>query len=106
MRRIIALKKQSQNVKRNYRPRRVWSLLQKLHILERAEATSTLAAAREFDVDVRLVFQWRRHLKRGELEQRTWKTAGRRKQPEQQEKAEAAVAGGDVPDDDTPEDDA
>ncbi|MCM0044506.1 MAG: hypothetical protein NBV65_07745 [Burkholderiaceae bacterium] len=106
MRRIIALKKQSQNIKRNYRPRRVWSLPQKLHILERAEATSTLAAAREFDVDVRLVFQWRRHLKRGELEQRTWKTAGRRKQLEQQEQTEAAVAGVDVPDDDTPEDNA
>lgn len=103
MRRIIALKKQSQNVKRNYRPRRIWSLPQKLHILERADATSTLAAAREFDVDVRLVFQWRRHLKRGELEQRTWKTAGRR---QQQEQAEAAVAGRDAPDDDTPEDDA
>lgn len=79
MRRIIALKRKPQKSKRHYRPRRVWSLQQKLDILERAAATSTLAAAREFDVDVRLVFQWRRHLRQGELEQRTWKSPGRRK---------------------------
>lgn len=77
MRRIIALKKKPLKAKRTYRPRRVWSLQQKLVILARAEASSTLVAAREFDVDVRLLFQWRQHQKRGELEQRTWKAPGR-----------------------------
>ncbi len=79
MRRIIALKKRPLVGKRDYRPRRIWTLEQKLDILERAEATSTLVAAREFDVDVRLLFQWRLHLKNGELAQRTWNSPGRRK---------------------------
>ncbi len=79
MRRIIALKKPSPAAKREYRQRRVWTLEQKLEILAQAEATSTLAAAREYDVDVRLVFQWRVHLRNGELERRTWNTPGRAK---------------------------
>lgn len=91
MRRIIALKKKPQKTKRNYRPRRIWSLPQKLAILARAEATSTLTAAREFDVDVRLLFQWRQHHKLGELEQRTWKAPGRPKRS----RRETAVITGD-----------
>lgn len=85
MRRIIALKKTSigdsedSGEKRVYRPRRVWTLEQKLDILAYAETTSTLAAAREYDVDVRLIFQWRLHLRNGELERRTWNTPGRGK---------------------------
>lgn len=85
MRRIIALKKVSagesgdSGEKRVYRPRRVWTLEQKLDILAHAEATSTLTAAREYDVDVRLIFQWRLHLRNGELERRTWNTPGRGK---------------------------
>ncbi len=79
MRRIIALKKKPQKGKRDYRPRRVWSLQQKLEILHRADETSTTLAAREYDIDIRLLFQWRAHLKNGELAQRTWKAPGRRK---------------------------
>jgi transposase-like protein len=82
MRRIIALKKTStgeSGEKRVYRPRRVWTLEQKLDILAYAETTSTLTAAREYDVDVRLIFQWRLHLRNGELERRTWNTPGRDK---------------------------
>lgn len=79
MRRIIALKKPSTGEKREYRQRRVWTLEQKLEILAQAEATSTLTAAREYDVDVRLIFQWRVHLRNGELERRTWNTPGRGK---------------------------
>ncbi len=79
MRRIIALKKTVPGKKREYRPRRVWTLEQKLEILAHAEATSTLTAAREYDVDVRLIFQWRQHLRNGELERRTWATPGRGK---------------------------
>jgi hypothetical protein len=79
MRRIIALKKKPLKGKRDYRPRRVWSLQQKLDILIRADETSTTVAAREYDVDIRLLFQWRAHLKNGELAQRTWKAPERRK---------------------------
>jgi hypothetical protein len=79
MRRIIALKKKPLKGKRDYRPRRVWSLQQKLEILLRADETSTTLAAREYDIDIRLLFQWRVHLKNGELAQRTWKAPGRRK---------------------------
>lgn len=79
MRRIIALKKKPLKGKRDYRPRRVWSLKQKLEILDRSDETNTVVAAREFDVDIRLIFQWRTHLKNGELAQRTWKEPGRAK---------------------------
>ncbi len=92
MRRIIALKKKPLKGKRDYRPRRVWSLQQKLEILERADEASTVVAAREFDVDIRLVFQWRAHLKNGELAQRTWKDPGRirrkNRRPEEAEQTE------------------
>lgn len=77
MRRIITLKKKPLKGKRDYRPRRVWSLQQKLAVLDRADEASTVVAAREFDVDIRLVFQWRAHLRNGELAQRTWKDPGR-----------------------------
>ena len=79
MRRIIALKKRPLKGKRDYRPRRVWSLKQKLQILDRADEASTVIAAREFDVDIRLIFQWRTHFRNGELAQRTWKEPGRPK---------------------------
>ncbi len=77
MRRIIALKKKPLKGKRDYRPRRVWSLKQKHDILDRADEASTVVAAREFDVDIRLIFQWRTHYRNGELAQRTWKEPGR-----------------------------
>jgi len=79
MRRIIALKKKPLKGKRDYRPRRVWSMQQKLEILDRADETSTTVASREFDVDVRLIFQWRLHLREGVLAQKTWKEPGRPK---------------------------
>ena len=84
MRRIIALKKKPLKGKRDYRPRRVWSLQQKLEILDRADEASTVVAAREFDVDIRLIFQWRAHLKNGELAQRTWRDPGRIKRKNRQ----------------------
>jgi len=68
-----------QKVKRDYRPRRVWSLQQKQEILALARQTSTLHAARTHDVDIRLLFQWRAHERIGELAQRTWKDPGRPK---------------------------
>jgi hypothetical protein len=76
---IIALKQKPLEGKRDYRPRRVWSLKQKLEILNRADETSTVIAAREFDVDIRLLFQWRTYLRNGELAERTWKDPGRRR---------------------------
>ena len=79
MYRIVALKQKPLKGKRDYRPRRVWSLKQKLEILDRADETSTVIAAREFDVDIRLLFQWRSYLRNGELAERTWKDPGRRK---------------------------
>ncbi len=79
MQRIITLKKKPLNGKRDYRPRRVWSLKQKIAILARADEASTIVAAREFDVDIRLIFPWRTHLRNGELAQRTWKDPGRPK---------------------------
>lgn len=84
MRRIIALKKKPLKGKRDYRPRRVWSLQQKIEILDRADETSTVVAAREFDVDIRLIFQWRTHLRNGELAQRTWRDPGRVKRKNRQ----------------------
>ncbi len=68
-----------QKVKRDYRPRRVWSLQQKQEILALARQTSTLHAARTHDVDIRLLFQWRAHERIGELAQRTWKEPDRPK---------------------------
>lgn len=79
MRRIITFKKKPLKGKRDYRPRRVWSLQQKLAILERADETSTNVAAREFDVDIRLIFQWREDRRNGVLAQRTWREPGRPK---------------------------
>jgi transposase-like protein len=74
MRRIIALKKKPLKGKRDYRPRRIWTLQQKLDLLERASqpGSSASAVAREHDIDIRLIFQWRRDLKEGLLAQRTW----------------------------------
>ena len=79
MRRIITFKKKPLKGKRDYRPRRVWSLQQKIAILARADETSTNVAAREFDVDIRLIFQWREHRRNGVLAQRTWKEPDRPK---------------------------
>ncbi len=85
MRRIIALKKKPLKGKRDYRPRRVWTLQQKLEMLAQADRpdSSASAVAREHDIDVRLIFQWRRDQKEGLLAQRTWGQPGKRKrQPE------------------------
>lgn len=79
MRRIIALKKKPLKGKRDYRPRRVWTLQQKLEILDHADQTSTLQASRVYDVDIRLIFKWRIDHREGMLAQRTWRTAERRK---------------------------
>lgn len=79
MRRIIALKKKPLKGKRDYRPRRVWTLQQKLEILAYAELTSTVQAAALYDVDIRLVFQWRSDQREGVLAQRTWGQPGKRK---------------------------
>lgn len=79
MRRIITFKKKPLKGKRDYRPRRVWSLQQKIAILDRADETSTNVAAKEFDVDIRLIFQWREHRRNGVLAQRTWREPGRPK---------------------------
>lgn len=76
---IFTIKNKSTKEKRDYRPRRVWSLKQKQEILALAKQTSTLHAARTFDIDIRLLFQWRAHERQGELEQRTWKEPGRPK---------------------------
>ncbi len=81
MRRIIALKKKPLKGKRDYRPRRVWTLQQKLELLAQASSpdSSASAVAREHDIDIRLIFQWRRDQKDGLLEQRTWGQPGKRK---------------------------
>ncbi len=79
MRRIISLKKKPLNGKRDYRPRRVWTLPQKLEILDYAENHSVRRAARHYDVDVRLIAQWRRDQREGVLAQRTWGQPGKRK---------------------------
>ncbi len=79
MRRIVALKKKPLKGKRDYRPRRVWSLQQKLDILAYAESKSTVQAARFYEVDIRLIFQWRSDQREGVLAQRTWGTPGKRK---------------------------
>ncbi len=81
MRRIIALKKKPLKGKRDYRPRRVWTLQQKLDMLAQADRpdSSASAVAREHDIDVRLLFQWRRDQKEGLLAQRTWGQPGKRK---------------------------
>lgn len=76
---VYTIKSKPPNAKRDYRPRRVWSLKQKQEILTLAAQTSTLHAARVFDVDIRLLFQWRAHERTGELAQRTWKDPGRPK---------------------------
>ncbi len=80
MRRSLALIKKSLKNKRAYRPRRIWTLSQKLDLLERARrvGSSMSAVARESDVDVRLLFQWRRDLQEGHLAQRTWGEPGKR----------------------------
>ena len=80
MRRIIALKKKPLKGKRDYRPRRVWTLQQKLAMLAQADrpGSSASAVAREHDIDVRLIFQWRRDRKEGMLAQRTWGQPGKR----------------------------
>ena len=81
MRRIIALKKKPLKGKRDYRPRRIWTLQQKLALLAQASqpGSSASAVAREHDVDVRLIFQWRRDQKDGVLAQKTWGQPGKRK---------------------------
>lgn len=79
MRRVYVTKNQIAQGKRDYRPRRVWTLQQKLEILELARQTSTLHAARTHDVDIRLLFQWRAHERSGELAKRTWKDPDRPK---------------------------
>lgn len=76
---VYTFKSKPPKAKRDYRPRRVWSLQQKQEILALATQTSTLHAARVFDVDIRLLFQWRAHERLGELAQRTWKDPGRPK---------------------------
>lgn len=95
MRRIIALKKKPLKGKRDYRPRRVWTLQQKLVLLEQASrpGSSASAVAREHDIDIRLIFQWRRDQKDGLLAQRTWGQPGKRKVPEAaEERLKVSVA--------------
>lgn len=95
MRRIIALKKKPLKGKRDYRPRRVWTLQQKLDLLEQAgrPGSSASAVAREHDIDIRLIFQWRRDQKDGLLAQRTWGQPGKRKVPEAaEERLKVSVA--------------
>lgn len=84
MSRIFTLKNKQSKERRDYRTRRVWSLKQKLEILDLASATSALHASRTHDVDIRLVFQWRAHEKLGELEKRTWREPGRPKRRNRQ----------------------
>jgi len=79
MRRIYVTKNKTVQGKRDYRPRRVWTLQQKQEILALARQTSTLHAARTHDVDIRLLFQWRAHERSGELAKRTWKGPDRPK---------------------------
>lgn len=79
MRRVYVTKNKTVQGKRDYRPRRVWTLQQKQEILELARQTSTLHAARTHDVDIRLLFQWRAHERSGELAKRTWKDPDRPK---------------------------
>ncbi len=79
MRRIISLKKKPLKGKRDYRPRRIWSLQQKLEILDYAQSNSTTKAARKYDLDVRLLAQWRRDQREGVLAQRTWGHPGKRR---------------------------
>jgi transposase-like protein len=76
---IYTIKRKPLQGKRDYRTRRVWSLKEKQEILALAKQTSTLQAARAFDVDIRLLFQWRAHERMGELAKRTWKDPGRPK---------------------------
>ncbi len=90
MRRIISLKKKPLNSKRDYRPRRVWTLSQKLQILEYAANESMRSAARKYDVDVRLIAQWRRDQREGVLAKRTWGQPGKRKKPLPDEMAQDA----------------
>ncbi len=90
MRRIIALKKKPLKGKRDYRPRRVWTLQQKLEILAHAELTSTVQAATLYDVDIRLIFQWRSDQREGVLAQRTWGQPGKRKKKVMEPLIEAA----------------
>lgn len=90
MRRIIALKKKPLTGKRDYRPRRVWTLQQKLEMLAYAELTSTVQAARFYDVDIRLIFQWRSDQREGLLAQRTWGQPGKRKKKFAEPLAETA----------------
>ena len=79
MRKVYVTKNKIEQGKRDYRPRRVWTLQQKQEILELARQTSTLHAARTHDVDIRLLFQWRAHERSGELAKRTWKDPHRPK---------------------------
>jgi transposase-like protein len=81
MGRIISMPKKPLNGKRDYRPRRVWTLQQKLELLAKANSpgSSASAVAREHDIDIRLIFQWRRDHKEGMLAQRTWGQPGKRK---------------------------
>jgi transposase-like protein len=79
MNQIYTIKSKPPKGKRDYRSRRVWSLQQKQEIPALAKQTSTLQAARAFDVDIRLLFQWRAHERMGELAKRTWKDPGRPK---------------------------
>lgn len=81
MRRIIVQQRKPLQGKRDYRPRRVWTLQQKLDLLEQANRpdSSASAVAREYDIDIRLIFQWRRDLKDGRLAARTWGQPGKRK---------------------------
>jgi hypothetical protein len=76
---IYTIKRKPLKGKRDYRVRRVWSLKQKQEILALARQTSTLNASRVFDLDIRLLFQWRAHERMGELAQHTWKDPGRPK---------------------------
>ncbi len=81
MGRIISMQKKPLKGKRDYRQRRVWTLQQKLELLAKARhpESSVSAVAREHDIDIRLIFQWRRDQKEGLLAQRTWGQPGKRK---------------------------
>ncbi len=99
MRRIIALKKKPLKGKRDYRPRRVWTLQQKLDLLAQASrpGSSASAVAREHDIDIRLIFQWRRDQKDGLLAQRTWGQPGKRKKQSETDTPRLADAVDELP---------
>lgn len=92
MRRIVTLTTKPPTGKRDYRPRRVWTLQQKLDLLALASrpGSSASAVARDHDIDIRLIFQWRRDQREGLLAQRTWGQPGKRQKQTGDDHAQAS----------------